>query len=31
MKRKAVSAVFDRKKEVPLIGKGKVEIVIRPS
>ena len=31
MKRKAVSAVFDRKKEVPQKGKGKVEIVIRLS
>lgn len=31
MKRKAVSAVFDRKKEVATKGKGKVEIVIRLS
>lgn len=31
MKRKAVSAVFDRKKEVGTKGKGKVEIVIRIS
>ncbi len=31
MKRKAVSAVFDRKKEVPKTGMGKVEIVIRLS
>lgn len=31
MKRKAVTAVYDRKKEVPLTGKGKVEIVVRLS
>lgn len=31
MRRKAVSAVYDRKKEVPKSGKGKVEIVIRLS